>query len=85
VAAAATVAPPYLTSEAILAEVSTALAHPPARAVGTSVLNEIRSNPEITVVTIDRNLFDAAVALYESRSDRSWGLTDCIILPNSAR
>ena len=36
------------------------------------------NTPNITVATVDRELFNSGLALYENRTDKPWGLTDCI-------
>jgi predicted nucleic acid-binding protein len=71
------VAPPFVTSVAVLLEVGNALSRLPARALGIRVLQQIREDTEIEIVTVDQHLFDEAVALYQSRTDKPWGLTDC--------
>jgi predicted nucleic acid-binding protein len=69
--------PPFMTSEAVLIEVGNTLSRPPARNLGKRVLQEIFDDPDIEIVTIDHQIFDEAVALYTSRVDKTWGLTDC--------
>ena len=36
------------------------------------------TDPDIETVTVDTPLLERALALYGSRSDKDWGLTDCI-------
>jgi predicted nucleic acid-binding protein len=69
--------PPFVTSQAVLMELGNALSRPPARTLGMGALQQIRMDSGIEVLTIDRELFAGAVALYRSRPDKSWGLTDC--------
>ncbi|MBE2222853.1 MAG: type II toxin-antitoxin system VapC family toxin [Anaerolineae bacterium] len=76
-AMAAQVAPPFITSEAVLFELGNALAQPPHKTLGIRVLQQIRTDAEIEVVPIEPDLFAQTVALYQSRPDKAWGLTDC--------
>jgi predicted nucleic acid-binding protein len=64
-------------TEAILIEVANAL----SRADRTSAIEFIErcyAQPEIRVVTVDTPLLRRACQLYAARSDKTWGLTDCI-------
>lgn len=69
--------PPFVTSNAVLLELGNALAKPPHRQLGVVTLQQIRADAAIEVVPVDENLLNAAVALYQSRPDKAWGLTDC--------
>jgi uncharacterized protein len=69
---------PFLTTEAIILELGDALARPRWRAVGTTLIQEIRADPNLEVVPIDSALVGRAFDLYQSRTDKDWGLTDCL-------
>jgi len=71
------VSPPFVTSDAILFEVGNALAQPPHRQLGATTLQQIRADADIEIVHVDQELLRSAVALYQSRPDKAWGLTDC--------
>lgn len=64
-------------TEAVLTEVANALS-------GINRINAARfielcyRTENIQVVSVDRQLFMQALQLYETRPDKSWGLTDCI-------
>jgi uncharacterized protein len=66
------------TTEAVLTEVSNALARHPTRADAARLLDALRSNPNLEVLSVDSVLFDNAVSMYSGRMDKEWGLTDCI-------
>lgn len=68
----------YLTTEAVLTEIGNALARPLWRNLGVATLTELRADPDIEIVSVSAELFDRAFELYAARSDKSWGLTDCI-------
>lgn len=72
------VSPPFITTEAILTEIGNALAKTRWRSVGVTTLRALRADRNIEIVPVDTLLFDQAVTLYSSRSDKEWGLTDCI-------
>lgn len=75
--AAATIAPPFVTSDAVLFELGNALARPPQRTLAIRALQQIRADPKIEIVHIDPDLFAQTIAFYRSRPDKGWGLTDC--------
>jgi uncharacterized protein len=68
---------PLITTEFILLEIGNALAAVRARKLGTEVIRTIRSSDSVEVVPASRALFEAALALYSSRPDKDWGMTDC--------
>jgi uncharacterized protein len=76
--AALQIAPPYITTEAVLTEIGNALSRQRWRSLGVKTLHSLRDALDVEVVPIDASLFDRAVALYSSRSDKEWSLTDCI-------
>ena len=74
---AAQVTPPFITSEAVLFELGNALAKPPYRMLGIQALHQIRADTSIEIMSITPDLFAQIVAFYQSRPDKTWGLTDC--------
>lgn len=77
-AAAQQVKPPFLTTEAVLTEIGNALSRTRWRALGYATIQDLRADPNIEVVPVDTALFDRALTLYGERTDKEWGLTDCI-------
>ncbi len=69
---------PLLTTEAVLIEIGNALARVRWRALGVATINDLRHDPNIEIVSVDTTLFERALALYDQRPDKEWGLTDCI-------
>ncbi|WP_448574434.1 type II toxin-antitoxin system VapC family toxin [Trichothermofontia sp.] len=63
-------------TEAILIEVGNALSAS-NRNAAVKFIQKCYQTQNIRVVTIDTNLLDQALNLYQSRPDKSWGLTDC--------
>ncbi|MBM4460232.1 MAG: type II toxin-antitoxin system VapC family toxin [Chloroflexi bacterium] len=78
VAVSQTVRPPFITTEAVLTEIGNGLSRSHWRALGYAAIQDLRVDPNIEVIPVDAALFDRAVALYGARSDKEWGLTDCI-------
>lgn len=76
-AVAAQVQSPFVTSDAVLFELGNALAKPPHRQIGILALKQIQNDSEIEIVPISSDLLAETIALYQSRPDKTWGLTDC--------
>ena len=68
----------FLTTEWILVELADALASPEFRTLSATFIRDIRSDPQFEIVGYDPVAYNAGFALYESRRDKDWPLTDCI-------
>lgn len=64
-------------TEAILVEIGNALCRS-NRAAGAQFIEQAYRTPNMRVVPVDTPLLQRALALYRSRGDKAWGLTDCI-------
>jgi len=64
-------------TEAVLTEIGNALSGR-LRGPAAAFIRRCYAAPNVTVIPVDTPLFLRAVALYESRPDKEWGLTDCI-------
>jgi len=69
---------PLITTTWVLIELADALCKPGARAVAAQFIAFLQKDSRITIVPPDDHLFDAGVALYSSRPDKGWSLTDCL-------
>jgi uncharacterized protein len=67
-----------VTTEWVLTEFGDALSHPPNRQEFVSTLQDLRQNPQVTIVPSDTALFEDGVQHFAERSDKEWSLTDCI-------
>ena len=67
-----------VTTDAVLIEVADAFSGVTWRAVATELIEDVLSDPDITVVPLDRTLFERGFGRYRARRDKDWGLTDCI-------
>ena len=73
------VKPPFLTTEAVLIEIGNGLSKPKSRALAIETIEDLRSDPvRVEVLPVDTTLFDRSFALYRSRRDKTWGITDRI-------
>jgi Predicted nucleic acid-binding protein, contains PIN domain len=66
-----------VTTRAVLLEVANFLAQPKTRSFVVSALEDCEHDPLIEILPFSEELYAKAFALYRSRSDKSWGLTDC--------
>lgn len=67
-----------VTTAWVLTELADALSQPVNRAKFAATLKELRGNPQARIIPPDTQLFSDGIALYESRPDKDWSLTDCI-------
>jgi uncharacterized protein len=65
-----------VTTELVLVEVANSLARPDARRRAVELIDVPRGSDRVDIVP-PTGLFDAALALYRSRPDKAWSLTDC--------
>lgn len=66
-----------MTTEFVLLEVADALAAPAFRQQTIQFINSLKDIPFLTIVPINKGLYDSAWELYSNRFDKEWGLTDC--------
>jgi uncharacterized protein len=71
------VIPEVWTTEAVLIEVGNALASI-NREGAAEFIRSCYTTPNLKVIPADTPLLKRAVKLYETRTDKEWGLTDCI-------
>lgn len=64
-------------TEAILIEVGNALSAT-NRTAAIQFIEQCYQTSNIQVVPVDTQLLSRAIQLYQSRPDKTWGLTDCI-------
>jgi len=66
-----------LTTEFILAEIADGLSAVNFRQAAARAIHILQENPFVKIVPASSELFAQALTLYEQRSDKNWGLTDC--------
>ena len=64
-------------TEAVLVEIGNALSSVNRRGA-VNFINSCYTTSNIKVVAVNTSLFKRALELYDDRSDKEWGLTDCI-------
>ena len=69
---------PIVTTMWVLTEVADAIASPHQRHRFAALLQNLRADPDCTIVPATEALFEQGVSLYSKRRDKSWSLTDCI-------
>jgi len=68
-----------VTTDEVLTEVLNwfARSSPHWRGQAATLIHDLRNDPDVDVLPQTRADFDAALALYEARPDKSYSLTDC--------
>lgn len=61
----------------VLTEFADALCEQANRASCVKFLEDLRRSPDVEIAAASREGLDAAWALYKSRPDKNWSLTDC--------
>ncbi|MGI8670087.1 MAG: type II toxin-antitoxin system VapC family toxin [Aridibacter sp.] len=65
------------TTQAIILEIGNSLSKLKYRQSAIGLIDFLRSDSSISIITLDTELFDAAFELFSNRSDKEWGLIDC--------
>lgn len=66
-----------VTTEFVLVEIADGLAAVRFRVQAVQVITTPQASPLVEIIPASSRLFTAALALYRSRGDKDWGLTDC--------
>ena len=69
---------PIVTTQAILLEIGNALSKSAFRQVGIGLLDNLENDSNTTIVSLTDKLYNKAFELFRNRSDKEWGLVDCI-------
>lgn len=67
-----------VTTQAILLEIGNALSKQKYRSAAIQLLESLQADPNIEIVPLTNELYNAAFQLFKSRQDKEWGLVDCI-------
>ena len=70
-----------LTTEGILLEIGDSLSKPRFRPAAIALLESMTSDPSVEVLPPSSELVRSGFDLFRQRSDKSWGLTDCVSFP----
>jgi predicted nucleic acid-binding protein len=69
---------PIVTTEYVILEVANFLSPVATRQLFESFLSVVRGNPRMSLVPTSFDLLQRGCALYVTRKDKAWSLTDCI-------
>jgi predicted nucleic acid-binding protein len=67
-----------VTTQAILLEIGNALSKQRYRPAAVVLLESIENDPTIEIVPLSKSVYDSAFRLFRERTDKEWGLVDCI-------
>jgi len=67
-----------VTTSFVLIEVANALSAAAHRRFYLSLSRRLTTSPNVAVIAASQDLFERGQALYASRPDKDWSLTDCI-------
>ncbi len=66
-----------ITSNFVLTELADGMAKRARRKAFIAFFDDLRSGSDIVIIPATRDLFERGYALYRSRLDKEWSLTDC--------
>jgi uncharacterized protein len=67
-----------ITTRAVLLEIGDSLSKPRYRCVACELLAAVGRDPFVQVIEVTEALYTEALELYSERTDKGWGLTDCL-------
>jgi predicted nucleic acid-binding protein len=67
-----------ITTQAIMLEIGNALSKQRFRRAAVILLHALESDPSIEIIPLSQELYDLAFDLFRQRSDKDWGLIDCV-------
>ncbi len=67
-----------ITTHAVLLEIGNALSRQRYRRAAIQLLTSLHADPSIVIVSLSASLYQRAFQLFEERSDKEWGMTDCL-------
>jgi predicted nucleic acid-binding protein len=67
-----------ITTHAVLLEIGNALSRQRYRRAAIQLLTSLHADPSIVLVSLSDPLYQRAFQLFEERSDKEWGMTDCL-------
>ena len=69
---------PLVTTEWVLTEIGDAFSQPGARQKFIRLLDLLREQPDVEIVSSTSDLFRRGTDFFSARPDKEWSLTDCI-------
>jgi uncharacterized protein len=68
----------FYTTDAVLTEFCNSLAHVGLRRQAVAAVEALEARDDVVIVRVDERLWRKALVLFTARTDKAWGLTDCI-------
>ena len=69
---------PLITTEFVLTEIANGLSAVKFRQDAGNIIDILQDDDFVRIIPATSELFRQGLSLYENRSDKDWGLTDCI-------
>lgn len=66
-----------VTTRAVLLEIGNTLGKLRFRSAAVDTLQAMEADPRIRIIPLSEELYAEAFALFRSRNDKGWGMTDC--------
>jgi len=67
-----------VTTQAVLLEIGNALSKSRYRSAAVQLLSSLEADPTVEIIVLSPDLYATAFALFRDRSDKEWGLIDCV-------
>lgn len=67
-----------VTTELVLVEIADGLASLRFRSQAVRIITALQSSPYVEIIGMSSELLANALSLYRQRSDKEWGMTDCV-------
>lgn len=67
-----------VTTRTVMLEIGNALSKQHYRQAAVELLGSLEADPNVEIIPLSEELYARAFHLYCTRSDKEWGLTDCV-------
>lgn len=68
----------FVTTRAVLLEIGNALSRQGYRQAAVRLLAALEADPKVDIIPLSEELDARAAHLYQQRTDKEWGLADCV-------
>jgi hypothetical protein len=67
-----------ITTRAVMLEIGNALSKSRYRPAAVKLFDALEADPNVEILPLSEDIFSRAVELFRKRSDKEWGLIDCV-------
>lgn len=67
-----------ITTQAIILEIGNALSKSKYRQSAVGIIQRLESDSNVSIISLTDELYAAAFELFSNRTDKEWGLVDCV-------